>query len=430
MRSISALILALIFSQLAHSQVVVDSVYTYKKLNRSLSFAQLTLGGDLLCLTGGQMTQNGTTQSFDAGVMPRFTIGGMHFWGHADFYVTFPLGIRLQSKPDFSSKFKNVEGVETGLKIYPIALRPGRVSPYVGISFQPYEFGYQLKNEDAPKGFARHERFITPVQAGLTYTSKKFLFTAGVRYNWKRNFDYYQRSTEQSQVSITPLNFSFGILRYIDTDKGLATSKGVEQQNIRYHILKKEGKLSAWYWGLGPSAALEMSKSSFIAQKYPYLNGDMLNSFLMPDLSFGRYFSKPDLNAGISARTMWFKTGAFDTELKMHRSIVALEAYKFLFDYHGFVPFVGPMFSMEYLRLKTNGVTTASSTKPALGIVFGWDIRVTKTGSSLLRTNLRYTPGLHLDVEGASLKFDHLEFNFIQYVHFIGRSKVYKKYSK
>jgi hypothetical protein len=430
MRSIFILAIIFFVGQTAVAQVVVDSVYNYKKLNRSLSFAQLTLGGDLLCLTGGQIKRNEISQSFDAGVMPRFTIGGMHFWGHADFYVSFPLGIQAQSKPGFTQKFKNIEGVETGLKIYPIALRPGRVSPYVGISFQPYQFGYQLLDESAPKGFAQRERFITPVQAGLTYTSKKYLFTAGVRYNWKSSFDYYERPTAQSKVSANAVNFSIGILRYIDTDKGLGTPKGVEQQNIMYHILKKENKLSAWYWGIGPSAALEMSKSSFIQRQYPFLNPDMLNSFLMPDLTFGHYFSKPDLNVGLSARTMWFKTGAFDTELKMHRSALALEAYKFLFDYHGFVPFVGPMFSMEYLKLKTNGITTASTVKPALGIVFGWDIRVTKTGSNLLRTNLRYTPGLYLDVEGESLKFNHLEFNFIQYVHFIGRSKVYKKYTK
>ncbi|MEY4905947.1 MAG: hypothetical protein RLZZ292_3762, partial [Bacteroidota bacterium] len=135
-------------------------------------------------------------------------------------------------------------------------------------------------------------------------------------------------------------------------------------------------------------------------------------------------FSKLDLNIGIAARTMRFKTAAFDTNIKLNRNVVSLEAYKFLFDYHGFVPYVGPMLSLENLNINDNGITK-SETKPALGIVFGWDIRVTKTGTSLLRTNLRYTPNLNLNVEGEKVMFDHLEFNFIQFVHFMGRGKVY-----
>ncbi|MCC7245640.1 MAG: hypothetical protein IT269_08180 [Saprospiraceae bacterium] len=62
--------------------------------------------------------------------------------------------------------------------------------------------------------------------------------------------------------------------------------------------------------------------------------------------------------------------------------------------------------------------------------MFGWDIRVTKTGTSLLRTNLRYAPGLNLKTDdGQKVMFDHLEFNFIQYVTFIGRKKLYRKYA-
>ena len=82
------------------------------------------------------------------------------------------------------------------------------------------------------------------------------------------------------------------------------------------------------------------------------------------------------------------------------------------------------MLSVENLNVNDNGVKT-STTKPALGIVFGWDIRVTKTGTNLLRTNLRYTPKLNLNVADEKVMFDHLEFNFIQMVHFFGRGKVY-----
>jgi hypothetical protein len=205
----------------------------------------------------------------------------------------------------------------------------------------------------------------------------------------------------------------------------MGSPKQIEQENIKYYLLKKANKLSTWYYGIGPSTALQMSKSPFFEKKHPYLHQDMLNSFLLPDVTFGRYFSKVDMNIGLAARTMFFKTGAFDTNIKMNRNVISLEAYKFLFDYHGFVPFVGTMFSLENLNENENGMKT-SETKPALGIVFGWDIRVTKTGTSLLRTNLRYTPNLNLKIEDEKVMFDHLEFNFIQWVHFFGRGKVYQ----
>lgn len=39
-------------------------------------------------------------------------------------------------------------------------------------------------------------------------------------------------------------------------------------------------------------------------------------------------------------------------------------------------------------------------------------------------------PNLHLGVEGEKIMFDHLEFNFIQYVHYIGRGRFYEQFRK
>ncbi|MBK8886177.1 MAG: hypothetical protein IPN46_06305 [Saprospiraceae bacterium] len=36
----------------------------------------------------------------------------------------------------------------------------------------------------------------------------------------------------------------------------------------------------------------------------------------------------------------------------------------------------------------------------------------------------------HRKVKDDKIMFDHLEFNFIQYVKFFGRAKIYKKYRK
>ena len=88
--------------------------------------------------------------------------------------------------------------------------------------------------------------------------------------------------------------------------------------------------------------------------------------------------------------------------------------------------------STLYILLSVSHVASAQNTKftenkPALGLVFGWDIRVTKTGTGLLRTNLRYFPDLHMDIEGDKMMFDHLEFNFIQWVQFLGRKRALRE---
>jgi hypothetical protein len=427
MKNLVLLLMSLLLTIRITAQDNVDSVYYESKLKRSAEFAQLTYGFDAIILPGGSVKQNGETQRFGSTIQPRITFGGLHFWGHADFYVSFPIGLRFQNRNSFSDKLKNYEGVETGLKIYPLALKAKRIRPYVGISFQPYIFGYAAKGKNYTKQYAEYVRFISPVQAGFTYTGSNYLLTIAARYNWKNRFEYYYDKNDRTNVTIDPLNFQIAFIKFIDTDKGMGSAKAVSQLNKMHHLLKKHNKLSAWYFGIGPSAALQMSKSSYFKRYLPFFENDMTNSFLLPDLTFGRYFHEADFNIGVTARAMWMKNKAFGTEVRLSRYTTGVEAYKFLFDYHGFVPFVGPMFSIEKLIFSENKVNT-SIIKPAIGIVFGWDIRITNTGSSLLRTNLRWTPNLHLKLKDEKVMFDHLEFNFIQYVRFIGRAKIYKQY--
>lgn len=83
--------------------------------------------------------------------------------------------------------------------------------------------------------------------------------------------------------------------------------------------------------------------------------------------------------------------------------------------------------NQPFLNSTENG-TRVNQTKPIVGLVFGWDIRVS-TGSSLLLTNLKWAPNNHLKMKDSKVMFDHLEFNFIQYVHFIGSNSIYRKYT-
>ncbi|HMP31655.1 MAG TPA: hypothetical protein PKD85_18780, partial [Saprospiraceae bacterium] len=261
----------------------------------------------------------------------------------------------------------------------------------------------------------------------FTYASKSLLYNLNLRYTRNTSFEYYQSPNQTVASQYSGLNVNISLFKTFDTSKSLASEHQVDQLNKKQFILKKENSLSSWYWALGPSSALEISKSTHFKKNLPFLNSEMNNSFLVPELAVGRYFFKGDININAAFRYMHWNRSAFDTKVTMNRSSLAVEGYKFLLDYHGFVPYVGPSIMVDKLNYKENG-KSINQIKPVIGLVFGWDIRVSSTSSSVLRTNLRWTPNHHLKVNDNKVMFDHLEFNFIQYVHFIGRNNIYRKY--
>ncbi|MEM9671321.1 MAG: hypothetical protein AAF992_01925 [Bacteroidota bacterium] len=420
------------FYLLSYAQAQVDTtVYSQEYIERSTKFAWFTLGGDILMLSGGDtdFLQDGTLRntSFSNTFIPRITLGGIHFWGYADFYVTFPLSLlSWQNTPTVFEELSYSQGIETGMRIYPIKLQPDRVSPFVGLSFRSLSYQHTLEEGEYTEGGARYRRMIAPLQFGATYTTDKYLISASAYYQFQDEIDYYISPTQTGTTTFEPFSFNVSLLRYWDTDGFMRNPKVVRNLNEQHHVLVKENRLSTWYWGLGPSAGLQISRSGYLERNFPYLYDDYFGGF-MPDITFGRFFNKPDMNVGVSFRTLGDRLTGFDTEIRLRRYSFMLESYKNLFNWLGFVPFAGVTGSVENLRANVNG-TEYQETKPALGLIFGWDIRVTKTGTSLLRTNLRWIPDLHLEIEGEKMMFDHLEFNFIQWVQFIGRKKAYEKY--
>ncbi len=423
MRTVFIIIL---FTYTASLSGQADSVYTQSYLDKSTRFAWFTYGGDLNYLSGGSTQQliNGTKQTttFGSTLMPRITIGGIHFWGHTDFYVTFPLSfLTIQDIPNGLDEIDVYQGVETGMRVYPIKLQPKKVSPFLGVSFRRIRFSQESEESTSSNGAPSFGRFIHPIQFGLTYTTDQWHLTASGYYNHQNEFNYYISPTEIADVKLNPVSFNLSLLRYVDSDRHMRTKRAVRRTNEDYRVLKDRNLLSTWFYGIGPSSALQMSKSSFLRENYPYFYDDYAASIL-PDLSFGRYFDKVDANINLSYRTYGDRYEGYNNEIKIRRHSLGVESVKFLFNYLGFVPFVGPILSYENLNTTVNG-TDYKENKLALGITFGWDIRVTKTGTSLLRTNLRYYPNLHMTIENEKMMFDHLEFNFIQWVHFIGRKK-------
>ncbi|TAE32933.1 MAG: hypothetical protein EAZ91_03475 [Cytophagales bacterium] len=403
---------------------------TLERVKIRTSFAKSYFGVDGFSTSGGT-TQYATptglqTVSFSGTTSPRILLGGTHFWGHADFYVAIPVARLGGEAPAGLKSVFYGEGVETGFRVFPWAVEPGKVRPFVGMSLKGAAFG-QVNNEPTRtyKTVPSVARTIFPYQAGLVYAGKKFLLQAGAYYQRKSDYQYPISRTEYASVKISPWSFNVGMSYWINTNGGLASKNGVNYMKNGVKKLAAKNRLNCWYVGIGPSGTFEMTKSEYVKEKYPFLRQESPGT-LIPDLTAGRYFHKPDINVGVSHRRFRYGSSGYNAKLNYDRRSVMLETYKFLGDYHGFVPYVGPTLAYENLTFTdTDGVSvkTFTAKKMALGIIVGWDIRTSRSETWLLRTNLRYTPNLHLKAEGKKVMFDQMEFNFIQFIWFAGRGK-------
>lgn len=406
---------------------------TVERLKIRTSFAKSYFGVDAFTTTGGttQYAAQGGLQSvdFSGTTSPRILLGGTHFWGHADFYISIPVAKLGKITPKELNNLSYSEGVETGFRVFPWAIQEGKLRPYIGIGFKGLHFS-QVSNEPNKdyKTFPSVAKTTFPYQAGLMYATKKVLFQAGIIYQKNTDYQYPISRTQYGAVKLSPWSFNAGLSYWINTNAGLASKGGERYMKMGVRKLKAKNRLDCWYFGIGPSATFEISKSEYVKDKYLFLKQSSPGT-LIPDLAAGRYFHKLDMNVGLSYRKLRYGSSGYDVKLNYQRRSYTLETYKFLGDYHGFVPYVGPTLAYEDLRFTDsdgNNVKTFEAKKLALGVIFGWDIRISRSETWLLRTNLRYTPNLHLQAEGKKVMFDQMEFNFIQFVWFLGRNKALK----
>lgn len=429
MKKLLVFVLILVALTTARAQTAKTDT-TIERLKIRTSFAKSYFGLDVFSTSGGT-TQYATsaglqTVSFSGTTAPRILLGGTHFWGHADFYVAIPVArLGSQAQTELKSIFYN-EGVETGFRVFPWAVESGKLRPFVGIAFKGAAFE-QVDTEPNKtyQSVPSVARTIFPYQAGLVYAGKQFLIQAGLNYQSKNNYRYPISRTEYGDVETSPWSFNVGMSYWINSNGGFVSNYGVSYMKNGVKKLAAKKRLNCWYLGIGPSGTFEITKSEYVKDKYPFLSQESPGTFI-PDVTAGRYFHRLDINVGVSYRRLRYESSGYDVKLNYNRRSIMLETYKFLGDYHGFVPYVGPTLAYENLTFTdTDGasVKTFATKKAALGVIFGWDIRMSRSETWLLRTNLRYTPNLQLEAEGKKVMFDQMEFNFIQLIWFAGRSK-------
>lgn len=388
------------------------SAQSYMEQDRTRHrFAQLLLGVDYRFMPGVHTQSavlNGQLQpeSFTLPIQRegRLIIGGTHFWGRADFYVAFP--VMRRDRHNFSS------GVETGAKYYPWRIEQNKVRPFVGLSLNTTGFKHQ--------GGPNQIRFAVPLQAGISFFKNNHLLEAGLTYHYRNRFDYYISRTQEVPVRVQPLwlNISYKYMLDHTVGEEKAWLDGSTWQKTRR--LAAEGKLNSFSLAIGPSSTWFTKPSDYNNTQHPFLGNHKVRSGFF-DFGIGYYFHRPDIHINLTYRNIDSEINAYGLQQRTNRKALTLEAYKYLFDFHGFVPFIGPAISRERLSVEEydGDVQTASGSfegfKP--GITFGWDIRPNRIQAWLVRTNLRYFPNLNVQMPNAqAVSLDQIEFNFIQLV--------------
>ena len=362
-------------------------------LKRRYSFAKSYFGVDFNYFYNLQQTSflNGQNQIQELDrnnfISPAINFGATHFWGHADFFVSLSTSSRKirTDAIDNSIRFRAI----TGMRIFPLVLKENTIRPYFSYKYAPI----RLYQSDLLGENYKRTQVKSTLGAGVAYRTPKVYAYLGYEFIPNNKTNIYLSRTQTAISSFPKGLINLGINYSIEFTNG---SYSLPIQRLD-SLLRRKNTLGLFF-GIGPSSAFPTRNSSYINDLYPFLDDrDMPNIF--PEITAGYHFSKHEFAVSVNFRPMHQERDAFAFSQSVRRNSFGLEAYKFLFDYHGFVPFLGAGLQLENISLieMDNGVkiTNDRFTLATPSLVFGWDIRPSKRADIwLLRTNLRYSPAI------------------------------------
>lgn len=342
---------------------------------------------------------------------PVLSIGGLHFWGHADFSIRIPIAT-IAAEADKPSGVSL--GIGTGVKVFPWRLEHSSIRPYLG--FEWSLLSYQ-SNRHETEGPTLYLHRLEP-EVGLVYSTSVGSFDAGVRFIPTATVDYPVDATNVKQVSLPTTIFTIGYSFPFETTLSAETFATSGQEHKVEKQLAAQGHLDGFTASAGLSSAFTLTRTNAI-DNAPALDLPVPPA-VFPEVTVGYY--KHDLDAALNLlyRSIEQKQVGYGMQQQWQRKSIALEGIKFISDYNGFVPFIGVMLSREYAFYnEATSTSTAHQHKHGwtVGVVFGWDIRPNRLQWFTIRTAVRYTPVFDIVLaDTAKASFNHLEVNFFQLV--------------
>ena len=372
--------------------------------------------------TAGTLLENSIDQNA-AAITPYLNVGGIHFWGHADFYISIPLSQFMLGEENFKD-YRHDQSVVTGMRFLPWAYRDNKLRPYVGLSWTVSHFKYNLTEEDAQPLWSKNH---LNADLGLIYGKGNSMFRLGMNFMPDNTWDYPIASGLVEQIETPKWGVNVGFVYSMETTK----SKDSQEENNR---LNQYEPLSAptlnaksvgdWFIGLGPSSSFLLSSSDYNQTYFPFLNDKPISKAFM-DFGLGYHLNKKGLVFALAYRNIKFENNGFQVEQQIAKQSIVLEAYKYLTDYNGFTPYVGLNIGgskIKYAETTASDLVNEQLYSYTPGFTFGWDILPGKTEHKfVLRTNLRWFPFEEFDQKGLSFSLNQLEYNVIQLVYYPSR---------
>ncbi len=364
-------------------------------------------------------------QDFQHFAIPKIHFGGLHFWGHTEIYFAFSL---LSAEKKFNnSSYRYSFNDVFGVNFYPWPVKRRKLRPYIGISISGVNYEHLSDKENGNGALSEH--FIYPLALGLSYrVNRSHMIGLDFRYNYNNRDSYYLELEVPVKIEYPQYicSFTYKYIRESTRSAERDFYNGTTQKN--YEQLKKEGKLGSLFFGIGPSSSFLTNTSSHLEQSHPYIDRPVTMGVFL-DVSAGYYLENSKLHTELSFRQNKREILAYGTDIGMYRKSLLLSVHRQLFDYQGFVPYLGVGAGYDWLKYQESSLQDSAielkEGQFSFAIVAGWDILPDKLQFMTLRTNLRYFPQLSIKniSENNHINFSQIEFNFIQLVFYPGRWK-------
>ena len=387
-------------------------------LNKKVGFTQTSIGLSLQTINGGNSSyiENDIHKDFNfyTQIIPTIYIGGMYLWGHVEMYFNTPLINLIPHKThNLTYTFKQTD--DLGIKIYPWKLKQNSIKPYFGFAIS--EISYQQSLNSIELSGVDYQKIGIPILFGISFTTKKRIFEFSTKLNLNSKLDYYISKTEVTKVNIPKIMFAINYKFYYDLEKKLDIMDD--------KLFKKHKKINSFYISLGPSSSYFLKNSNYNNSK-SFLNKHLkTNTFI--EYNIGYHFQKTNSNINISYRKSNSTLSAYGSSQSYIRQSATIEAFKYLFTFKGFSPFLGGNVSFDNIRvIDKDNVTTYLDIKRKLinsGLTLGIDIKIEELKNINLRSVIRYYPFIKINSNNNNFPLQQLEINFIQIMYsFKGRN--------
>ncbi|HAA19573.1 MAG TPA: hypothetical protein DCP28_12680 [Cytophagales bacterium] len=392
----------------------------YQEAKTQHRFAQTYLGLNTQIMpSSGELLWKGERRPFPALYSPRLTIGGMHFWGKVDFNINVPLTFLGNHQLDETSEIDFRPGAELSARYYPWRMEYGKVRPYAGISLNDMI----LEISDEAMGYRQELWVTTSLLGGLSYARNDWQVNAEVMWMPQTDREFYADQLTPYTMQLPSTYFSVGVVKYFEGT--LHEEERIEESSALEAKLTKERKINTFSIGIAPSGSyfLRAPNYSDAARQSIARHKGTFNW----EFGLGYLFHKPGIHVGLAFRDYDSHLESYGLEHVIRRQSLALEAFKYVWNMHGFRPYIGPSIGLERWATAEfdNDEQVGETQRTSMvspGILFGWDIVPSPVDTWLLRTNLRYYPFQEVrDIEGKKSRVDQFEFNFIQLVIYPNR---------